>query len=297
MKKIILLVLIAAFFVIKIYAASNADGSYWGKSNCWSYNTTYYQVAWGGSNITSFPNQLSISTQSEDTIVMGKHYQFQNSTTYLLLVRQEGKKVYVIYSENADEVLLYDFGAKTGDTIFSKAPSGYIGRIPIVQVVDSVILYNGEKRKRLMVNGDQWIEGIGSVRGFDYPLREFVTCDCNNAYKLAAFACENTLLYFDSEFCINQNCCKGIQDDIPNVKEEIKKLSISPNPAKDYLTVDNISEDYNTIQIVDLKGIMLNTFKIQSNTMKIDLTSLNKGVYLIRLTGKQGNMTKLFFKE
>jgi len=297
MKKIILFVLLAALFVIKIDAVSNVDSSYWGKSNCWSYNSTYYQVAWGGSNIIPFPNQLLIFTQTGDTLVKGKHYQIQNATTFFLLVRQENKKVYVIYSASEEEVLLYDFGAKTGDTIFSKAPSGYIGRIPVVGVVDSVTLYTGERRKRLSVEGDQWIEGIGSIRGFDYPLREFVTCDCNNSYQLAAFTCENTLLFYDSEFCINRECCKGILDNIPNTKEELKKIAISPNPTKDYLTVENISEEFTDARILDLKGIMLKTFKIESVTMRMDLTSLNKGVYLIRLTGKQNNITKLFFKE
>ena len=58
-----------------------------------------------------------------------------------------------MFFDQAQEFLLYDFNVEKGDTIYSTAPSGYISRLPIVSSIDSIQLYNGEYRKRIIIQG------------------------------------------------------------------------------------------------------------------------------------------------
>lgn len=68
----------------------------------------------------------------------------------------------------------------------------------------------------------------------------------------------------------------------------LANISVYPNPAKDYIT---ISGDYTNLEILDLSGRKLakHTQKVE----KIDISSLKKGVYMLRIETKEaGTMIK-----
>jgi beta-glucanase (GH16 family) len=74
-----------------------------------------------------------------------------------------------------------------------------------------------------------------------------------------------------------------------NADEEVKNIresdifEISPNPFSDYLyvSINEMGDSY--IEVYDLLGKMRHYEKIYSNVQKINLTHLEKGVYIIKL--------------
>jgi hypothetical protein len=88
----------------------------------------------------------------------------------------------------------------------------------------------------------------------------------------------------------------------PNPVEPIYKpenLKLYPNPAKDILYLETGDEQSNhiNVRIYNIMGVMLMDRRTDDNT--INVSSLNKGLYLIQLTSPDNNfsITKKFIKE
>jgi hypothetical protein len=188
---------------------STDSTSYFGRESCWSYKAKIYE------EIEIFHWDPVQCYLQGDTVINHKNYKQYHTFYPFTAIRQENQKIYAIDTDFSKEYLLYDFGVEKGNIIYSEAQSGYISRMPVVEDVDSVWLYNGERRKRIHIAGDTWIEGIGSVRGFDSPIREYFTCDCNNEYQLIAFAQEGVVSFFDSELATWWGYCGEVVDVFP----------------------------------------------------------------------------------
>ena len=71
------------------------------------------------------------------------------------------------------------------------------------------------------------------------------------------------------------------------------KVAIYPNPAAHFIMIDGV--DYNTnIEIYDISGKIVKSFTFESKSQQIDVSDLNKGIYLARLNNEQ---TTLFIKK
>ena len=71
----------------------------------------------------------------------------------------------------------------------------------------------------------------------------------------------------------------------------LKNLTIHPNPAKDFITISNIQNtQLNSVKIYNVLGRLVTTKQVASNLLelKIDLTHLSKGIYLLDLTDVNG---------
>lgn len=105
-----------------------------------------------------------------------------------------------------------------------------------------------------------------------------------------------TYTYVDGNGCENSatltvevDGCLGIETDNANT------FVIAPNPASDYITV-TVAEN-NTIrdiQLISLDGKVITTeiTTIDSSTLKVDVSSIAKGTYLIQLISENGQSTK-----
>jgi hypothetical protein len=189
-----------------------------------------------------------------DTVINQKNYKQCSAYYPFTAIRQENQKIYAVDNSYSDEYLLYDFGVEKGDIIHSEAQSGYISRTPTVEDVDSIWLYNGERRKRIHIGeGDTWIEGIGSVNGFDSPVREYATCDCNNEYQLIAFAKEDTVSFFDPELAPGWGYCGKVVDAFPRA-DAIWNIKINDRYEEYYgLSGDTIIDNkfYNKLYLLN----------------------------------------------
>lgn len=71
----------------------------------------------------------------------------------------------------------------------------------------------------------------------------------------------------------------------------LKNLTIHPNPTKDFITISNIQNtQLNSVKIYNVLGRLVTTKQVASNLLelKIDLTHLSKGIYLLTLTDVNG---------
>jgi hypothetical protein len=269
--------------------------SYFGENACWSYKATEYYYQYGGIFIT----QGRSASLGGDTLINNIKYKKFYGVDRFAAVRQVGQKVYVKTNDQTNEFLLYDFSVKAGDTIFSTSAQGELSRRPIVSHVDSVTMYNGERRKRIYVGGDVWIEGIGSISDFLHATREYVTCDCNSSYQLISFAREEHVRFYNSELCKAYSSCSGVIDDVKIVSGDENSLSIFPNPVSDWLSVkfvDNIVDC--SITLFDVQGRSVLQKQLNSFQNTVSVGSLSNGLYMYRLTNngrllKTGKVVKI----
>jgi hypothetical protein len=76
-------------------------------------------------------------------------------------------------------------------------------------------------------------------------------------------------------------------EDITDI-DEIAKINIYPNPAKDFLKIEIQEYIDDNLIITDLTGKTLITKAVTSNNIEIDVSSLNSGLYLIKIGGYIG---------
>lgn len=73
-------------------------------------------------------------------------------------------------------------------------------------------------------------------------------------------------------------------------------LSFYPNPAKTILTVDNVKE-VTDITVYDLSGKNVLNVKPNAKNVKLDVSKLAKGVYMMRVATKDGAKTVKVIKD
>jgi len=73
-----------------------------------------------------------------------------------------------------------------------------------------------------------------------------------------------------------------------------KSVSIYPNPAQDQLFISGVDQEIIDFEIYSIDGVLRH--KGRSTNGYIDLTSLNKGQYILRLIGQDDSQSKAFFK-
>ena len=82
----------------------------------------------------------------------------------------------------------------------------------------------------------------------------------------------------------------GIEDNFAN------NVSIYPNPAKDRLYIETESE-IEDIVVFDIYGRRQQTTVNGQQTLSIDISNLNSGVYFVKITTAEGNIVKRFVKD
>lgn len=92
-------------------------------------------------------------------------------------------------------------------------------------------------------------------------------------------------------------------DKLPETPVKIGVIAVYPNPAKDELTIEFLSKQITNTQaiIFDVTGKQAITQSIDAqagtNLIDIDLSSLPKGTYILKLTGELGGTAHKFVKQ
>jgi len=112
-----------------------------------------------------------------------------------------------------------------------------------------------------------------------------------HCYKVEVNCLEGGVSPFSNEVCIPG---VGIYN-----YEQINQFVVYPNPAKNELLITNYELRNGAIEIYDVYGRkLLSHYLIASSShQKIDISSLNPGVYLVRLIDEQGFSVQKFIKE
>lgn len=203
------------------------------------------------------------------------------------------KKVFYIPVDSTSESLLYDFNLLQGDTI-----RGYMEDIAKIHfdttfyaVIDSVdsILVNGSFRKRwryhtndfwgLIWGGGEIIEGIGST----YGLLEGLLPMFDDNGILVCYSEYGSSLYGISPCLL-----------VTNVKNtsKIGGVKIYPNPNNGKFTIKLNNTENATIEIYTISGQFILQKIVTKNTIQIDLSNYQKGMYFVKVNTPNGTMVK-----
>ncbi|HYV92382.1 MAG TPA: T9SS type A sorting domain-containing protein [Chitinophagales bacterium] len=219
-------------------------------------------------------------------------------------VYEENNIVYYFIEGLNNFSVMYDFNLTAGDTL-----TGYvypfnqldIFMINIIDVVPAII--NGHQLKKFIVNNitlnwnfsqtqtDTIIEGIGSL---GYVLPQFIMCD-PVAHQLRCF--EDSFLGFYSTNIAPS--CDYISTGI-NDSYNTSSVNIFPNPANDYAEVQlpGVSIKNVSLKIFDVLGNEMNVpIKFTPQSVRIDLSALNAGMYLIDGSADNKIFTQKLLKQ
>ena len=79
--------------------------------------------------------------------------------------------------------------------------------------------------------------------------------------------------------------------------QKSSKIKFFPNPVSDKLTILNIENTKQKVEIFSIIGKKLFTFSLLNNETNIDVSSFQNGIYLIKIISETGNDTYKFIKE
>lgn len=252
---------------------------------------------------------------SEDTIISGFKYKkviisdtippaFSPNENIVGFVREDttNKRVYFM-NISYEEGLIYDFGANIGDTIHIHNKCLYLPETPVSSyfedtvIVDTIFitsvipsyeetfshiinLFDNINRKVIVLKGtnnyyfDVWIEGIGSI----YGVMESGNYGSGLPRVLLCYSENNFLVYYNPEF-------NGCTYYCLNINEYFKNLIIYPNPANDYVIVENLNLLYKQthLELYDVHGKLVIKETLVDMLSTINLQCLNSGIYFLRI--------------
>ena len=202
------------------------------------------------------------------------------------------KKVYIWDNSSNSEKLLYDFSLSLGDSLIMTTIWG----CPVqstVDTVDTIVLLNGELRKRYVfspgvMGTDIWIEGIGSLGGL---FGAGGICFTDYGSGLLCFTEDATLKYMHSYF----NTCYypvGVEN---QPHEESSHIPF-PNPTSRFIYLTNFGElSAENVSLYNILGVSMK-IPIMDNT-RMDLESLADGVYFLELKSEGKSSTRKVIKQ
>ncbi|MEZ4721096.1 MAG: T9SS type A sorting domain-containing protein [Flavobacteriales bacterium] len=99
--------------------------------------------------------------------------------------------------------------------------------------------------------------------------------------------------FFDPLDSVNTIQCLWVYLNVPDTTDTstsasgivatgAENLHITPNPAKDFLRIDNLDSQFTVIELIDQQGrVVLSTVVEESPRIELDLHDLETGVYLV----------------
>ncbi len=177
-----------------------------------------------------------------------------------------------------------------GFMVFVKDESDFISVFPgIPHIGELGFGFGGSDAVRLYNLADELVDEVFYSKDAPWP-----TCadETGNTLELINPDLDNALP--ESWDCINEYGSPNAANNEELSIEDIDSNSIIlyPNPVKDRLYISGNSESYD-IELFSLLGQRVMTF---SNVNEIDVTILNKGVYLIRISNETSMTVKRMVK-
>jgi len=270
---------------------------------------------------------------SKDTVIQTKNCQKINATWYRFTFNQYdslvllGKVVLqdnftyvsedtVFYLHNDEFFVLYDFGASIGDQwIISTSNEGFgecddTSRI-VVTDTGSIIL-NATKYRYISLEPTSnssiglkgtYVERFGNIDEESNPFQELFPgwVQCDSLTGIVEWSYFNFKCFEDSSFTLYNPSTEECEYYLTHLGiDELNRNEIVcyPVPTKDILKIEHDFKGDVFVQIFSFQGISVNSFIMNRNTKMIDLSALNKGMYLIKFqAGDEGNFISKIIKE
>lgn len=153
--------------------------------------------------------------------------------------------------------------------------------------------YIGLNGLELLDSGGNWKSSINIPMSYVYDAgtdtgSNYTSSNANSNLPISVFDMANTIEPFNGNHIgfIEITLTNVLSVDNPDAIESVK---IFPNPAQDYITITN-SRNVDTVEIYNILGKLVKRIKTsQENTLELDLTNLNNGMYLVKITDINAN--------
>lgn len=247
--------------------------------------------------VYGFQGDSTINGETWSKIYSTSDSSFQNNLVFEGLTKVENDLV--LFKSATDPIdTLYNFNLSVGDSVFYDFDFFtswiHVDEIQSVQI-------NGESYKKFIFSeptgptafdhlNEVWIEGIGSIHGPIFPNapRKFSeeipdSMDLTCSYSL------NQQHFNNPNY---QDCYVNITLGTEN--QEAINLSIYPNPVSSILTIESSQSINGEIEIFDVNGKLLKTLKAKGETVSIDVSAFENGVYILNFELNGQKVVKRF---
>jgi hypothetical protein len=142
-------------------------------------------------------------------------------------------------------------------------------------------------------NNQTKIYQVSSKINHNYSIQlECLVIDSQNT-SLSGFCQANSLAF---EYIINNNSCSTVFSNLATNQNQFKDaIQISPNPVYDRLNVTISDEIVKSIALFDILGKKI--IEISNNFDHIDVSNLQKGLYLVKIETEKGSFTEKLIKQ
>jgi hypothetical protein len=122
------------------------------------------------------------------------------------------------------------------------------------------------------------------------PNLQYICCDAEQQVYIQ----NQALLYGNYETTVNSDCSTIGALGINTINNAESNISVFPNPTQDYLSFSN-KEILDNVTVYDLNGRAIKTY--QNVSKGIDVSFLEKGIYLVKINTNEQIQTLKFIKE
>lgn len=181
------------------------------------------------------------------------------------------------YKDALQETLIYDFDLSVGDSMLS--PYDNMNFYKVLKT-DSVEIAGG-LRKRIELDFDTWIEGVGTLNRFMiYPLQALPLYELGIRINYQKKGAE--MIYQTKEWYFSNNDCGTL-----SVKptEQCQKGVYFVAPGQLWIESGLLYQPC-MFELYDLRGNLLIKRKVDTTNNSINVNCLSNGLYFFRLSGK-----------
>lgn len=311
------------FILFALILQCNVFGQVWIESGAvWHYD--YWNIGEAG-----FVKYV----YAKDTLIQSKNCQCISSKCFrftynqfdslVLLGTWEGPEQFtyvsgdtVFYWNHGEFFVLYNFGASIGDQwIISTSDDGFgecddtsrivvtnTGTIEVNETSYRYISIEPTSNSSMGLKGT-YVERFGNIdqedRPFQYLFPGAVQCDSLSGivewpyFNFKCFEDSSFTLYNpsleDCEYYLNLS---GTDEFTSNI------ITCYPNPSKNILRVDYNFKNDVLVEIFTTQGVLVCSFIMNKNSNLIDISNLNKGMYLLKFnSGRNENYISKIIKE
>ena len=143
---------------------------------------------------------------------------------------------------------------------------------------------------------------VNGVSGMTFPTEPDQTIEVTAYATLRPEIEPGTVAWLDIQMTIPCNCNTAMVTfwvtplDITGLSEDsTPSISVFPNPATDYVTVE--AEGLRNVQIIDLRGrVVIDAFP-ETKQARLSVSDLQSGVYVLVAKSKKGSVQRAFIKQ
>ncbi|MEY8870301.1 T9SS type A sorting domain-containing protein [Meridianimaribacter flavus] len=163
--------------------------------------------------------------------------------------------------------------------------------------------------------GEQWVNDVLEV--FTYDANHFLIETLKSDWNTASTSYETNsreLITNDEEgnpiemitqsylfgSWVNSTRDRRTYPDCLTLSDEevaFEEINIYPIPATDELTIENTTQQDFALQLFDINGKLIKAEQLLNYRNNLDVSSLNSGVYILKLSNKSGVYTKRIIKQ